>query len=159
MKSKEAARDPGKETNPKKNERQIMNNLVFSTIRYSNEFLKSSDVISMVLQILDNKIYIHYQDTYLGILVTYVLSKTSNHSKISAEQWKELLIICMKLYKRQHLKKHIVLDALQMIVEHSFLHTNLLPYVKNLLPFLGIRTPSSNIYLCIFYYRRPIYIE
>ncbi|EZA54785.1 Serine-protein kinase ATM [Ooceraea biroi] len=130
----------GKETNIKNNERQAIMSLVINTIRHSNEksteLLKSSEVIPMILQILDSKIYIHYQDAYLGILVTYILSKSTNHSNIAAEQWKELLTVCLKLYRRAHLKKHVVLDALQMIVEHSFLHTNLLVHVKNLLLFL-----------------------
>lgn len=91
----------------------------------------------MILQILDSKIYVHYQDTYLAILVKYILPKSTNHNNITAEQWRELLIVCRKLYKKAHLKKHIVLDALQMIVDHSFLHTNLISHVKNLLLFLG----------------------
>lgn len=59
------------------------------------------------------------------------------HSDITAKQWKELLVVCQKLYKRTHLEKHIVLDALQMIVEYSFSHVNLLADVKDSLLFLG----------------------
>jgi len=140
-KLKEAER-PSKETSTKNNERQAIISLVINTIRHSNEkstnLLRSSEMIPMILQILNNKIYIHYQDAYLGILVSYILSKNTNHNNITAEQWKELLIVCTKLYKKLHLKKHIVLDALQMIVEYSFLHTNLLFYIKNLLLFLGM---------------------
>lgn len=114
---------------------------MIDTIRRSNErsveLLYGNDIVSMILQILDSKIYVHYQDTYLAILVKYVLPKSTNHNNITAEQWRELLIVCSKLYKKAHLKKHIVLDALQMIVDHSFLHTNLVFHVKNLLLFLG----------------------
>lgn len=63
-----------------------------------------------------------------------------NYSDITAKQWRELLVVCKKLYKNIHLKKHIVLDALQMIVEYSFPHTNLLADVKDSLLFLGIVT-------------------
>lgn len=112
---------------------------MIDTIRRASEksakFLKGSELVAIILQILDSKIYMHYQDTYLGILVKYILPKTTNHTNIKTEQWKELLIVCTKLYKR--IKSHIVLDALQMIVDYSFLHTNLFPHVKNLLMFLG----------------------
>ncbi|XP_011642127.1 serine-protein kinase ATM isoform X1 [Pogonomyrmex barbatus] len=134
------AQKPGKETSAKNNERQSLSNLMTDTIRRaiekSAEYLKSSDIIAMILQILDSNIYMHYQETYLGILVKYILPKSINHSNISAEQWRELLNVCTKLYKKTHLKSHIILDALQMIVDYSFLHTNLLPYVKSLLLFL-----------------------
>jgi len=103
----------------------------------SADFLKSSDIVSRILQILDSKIYVHYQDTYLGILVKYILPKSIYHRNIMPEQWEELLKVCTKLYKKAHLQSHIVLDALQMIVDYSFLHTNLFFYVKNLLFFLG----------------------
>lgn len=124
---------------------------MIDTIRRSNErsaeFLRSSDIIGMILQILDSKIYVHYQDTYLGILVKYILPKSTNHSNITADQWRDLLIACTKLYKRAHLQSHIVLDALWMIVDYSFLHTNLLPHVKNLLLFLGmLKLSNSKLY-------------
>lgn len=135
------AEKPGKEANAKNNERQALSGLVIDTIRRSNErsaeFLRSSEIVAIILQILDSKVYLHYQDTYLGILVKYILPKSTNHSNIMVEQWRELLIVCTKLYRKAHLKSHIVLDALQMIVNYSFLHTNLLPQVKNLLLFLG----------------------
>ncbi|XP_070172770.1 serine-protein kinase ATM [Polyergus mexicanus] len=134
------AEKPSKETTAKNNERQALCSLVIDTIRRSNErsveLLNANDIVSMILQILDSKIYVHYQDTYLAILVKYILPKSTNYNNITAEQWRELLIVCRKLYKKAHLKKHIVLDALQMIVDHSFLHTNLISHVKNLLPFL-----------------------
>lgn len=101
----------------------------------SAEFLSGSEIVSLILQILDSKIYVHYQDTYLRILVKYILPKNTSHSSITTEQWRELLTVCTKLYKK--MKSHIVLDALQMIIDYSFLHTNLLPHVKNLLSFLG----------------------
>jgi len=111
------------------------------TIRRASEksadFLKSSDIVSRILQILDSKVYVHYQDTYLGILVKYILPKNIYHRNIMPEQWRELLKVCTKLYKKAHLQSHIVLDALQMIVDYSFLHTNLFFYVKDLLLFLG----------------------
>lgn len=100
--------------------------------------MKSNDLVALILQILDSEKCAHYQDTYLGILVRYVLPRSMNHSDIAAEQWKELLVICEKLYKRARLKKHIVLDALQLIVEYSFSHVNLLANIKNSLLFLGI---------------------
>lgn len=101
----------------------------------SAEFLRSSDIVAIILQILDSNIYVHYQDTYLRILVRYILPKNTNHSNIKTEQWRELLTVCTKLY--QKIKSHIVLDALQMIVDYSLLHTNLFSHVKNLLLFLG----------------------
>jgi len=111
-------------------------------MRYSNvktaNLLKSNEIVSFILQILNSKIYVHYQDTYLGILVKYVLPKNTNHGNITGEQWQDLLLVCTKLYGKPHLEKHIVLDALNLIVEHSFLHTNLLPHVKALLLFLGM---------------------
>lgn len=114
---------------------------MIDTIRRATEksakFLKGSELVAVVLQILDSKIYVHYQDTYLGILVKYILPKTTSHRSIITEQWKELLIVCTKLYKRPRVQSHIVLDALQMIVDYSFLHMNLFPYVKSLLLFLG----------------------
>lgn len=115
---------------------------MIDTIRRSNErsakLLYGNDIVSMILQILDSKVYIHYQDTYLAILVKYILPKSISPNNIMAEQWKELLTVCSKLYKKVHLKKHIVLEALQLIVDHSFLHTNLISHVKNLLLFLGV---------------------
>lgn len=139
-KIKEAER-VGKETATKIRERQDISGLIINTIRRSNErsaeLLRSNVIVSMILQILNSKHYIHYQDTYLGILVTYVLPKNINRSDITAEQWRELLTVVHKLYKKAHLKKHIVLNALQMIVEYSFSYTNLLADVKNLLLFLG----------------------
>lgn len=161
-KLKEAKR-PGKETSAKNNERQAIGNLIISTVRKSNErsteLLKSSDIVSMILQILDSKHYIHYQDMYLGILVTYILPKCSNHSNIIAEQWRELLIVCVKLYKRAHLKKYIVLDALQMIVKYSFSYVNLLADVKNLLLFLGIVNlcrATRCCAKCLYYYAKVL---
>lgn len=136
------AERPSKETTAKNNERQIICRLVINTMLHSNmksvNLLKSSEIVSLILQILDSKVYVHYQDTYLGILVKYVLSKNANYGNITTEQWRELLTVCTKLYRKPHLKNHIVLDALNLIVEHSFLHTNLLPQVKALLLFLGI---------------------
>lgn len=112
---------------------------MIDTIRRATErsakFLKDSELIAIILQILDSKIYVHYQDTYLGILVKYVLPRSTNQNNITTEQWRELLAVCTKLYKK--MKSHIVLDALQMIVDYSFLHTNLFSHVKNLLLFLG----------------------
>ncbi|KYQ49759.1 Serine-protein kinase ATM, partial [Trachymyrmex zeteki] len=134
------AEKPSKETNAKSSERQSNCGLMKDTIRRASEksadFLKSSDIVSRILQILDSKVYVHYQDTYLGILVKYILSKNIYHRNIIPEQWRELLKVCIKLYKKAHLQSHIVLDALQMIVDYSFLHTNLFFYVKNLLLFL-----------------------
>ncbi|KAL6424274.1 hypothetical protein ACFW04_009833 [Cataglyphis niger] len=134
------AEKPSKETTAKNNERQALCSLVIDTIRRSNErsveLLNANDIVCIILQILNSTIYIHYQDTYLAILVKYVLPKSTNHNNITAEQWRDLLTVCRKLYKKAHLKKHIVLDALQMIVDHSFLHTNLISHVKNLLLFL-----------------------
>ncbi|KYM98451.1 Serine-protein kinase ATM [Cyphomyrmex costatus] len=134
------AEKPSKETIAKSSERQSLCELMTDTIRRASEksaeYLKSSDIVSRILQILDSKIYVHYQDTYLGILVKYVLPRSTNHRNIMPEQWEELLKICTKLYKKTHLQSHIVLDALQMIVNYSFLHTNLFFYVKDLLLFL-----------------------
>ncbi|EGI58185.1 Serine-protein kinase ATM, partial [Acromyrmex echinatior] len=134
------AEKPSKETNAKSSERQSICDLVKDTIRRASEksadLLKSSDIISRILQILDSKVYVHYQDTYLGILVKYILPKSIYHRNIMPEQWRELLKVCTKLYKKAHLQSHIVLDALQMIVDYSFLHTNLFFYVKDLLLFL-----------------------
>jgi len=154
------AEKPSKETNAKNNERQSLSSLVIDTIRRSNErsaeFLRSSEIVAIILQILDSKVYVHYQDTYLGILVKYILPKSTNHSNITTEQWRELLIVCTKLYKKTHLQSYIVLDALQMIVDYSFLHTNLLPHVKNLLLFLGmLKLDSSKLfwkYICVNVY-------
>lgn len=145
------AEKPSKETSAKNKERQAISHLIINTVRQSNEkstkLLKSSEIVSMILQILGSKLYVHYQDTYLGILVSYILPKSTNHDDIMTEQWRELLLICTKLYEREHLKKHIVLDALQMIVEYSFLHVNLLAEVKDLLLFLGI------VHLCCYLLR------
>ncbi|XP_011154175.2 serine-protein kinase ATM [Harpegnathos saltator] len=134
------AERPGKETVSKSNERQSISRLIINTVRQSYEkstkFLKSSEIVPLILQILDSDLYIHYQDTYLGILVKYILPKNIKHSDITAKQWRELFMVCGKLYKKIYLKKHIVLDALRMIVEYSFSHANLLPDVKNSLLFL-----------------------
>ncbi|XP_020292169.1 serine-protein kinase ATM isoform X3 [Pseudomyrmex gracilis] len=127
---------PNKETAAKNNERQSLSSLVISTVRRSNESLKAKEIVSLILQILDSKIYVHYQDTYLRILIKYVLPKSSNHSDITVDQWRELLKVCTKLYKKAHIEKHIVLDALQMIVKYSFFHVNFLFHIKNLLLFL-----------------------
>lgn len=111
---------------------------MINTVHHSNESLKAKEIVSIILQILDSKIYIHYQDTYLRILIKYVLPKSSNHGDITADQWQELLTVCRKLYRKAHIEKHIVLNALQMIVEYSVFHINVLSHVKNLLLFLGI---------------------
>lgn len=140
---------PSKETSAKINERQSICSLVINTVHHSStksiNFVKSKEVVSLILQILNSKAYMHYQDTYLGILVKYVLSKNTNHGNITTEQWKELLKVCTKLYKKPHLNTHIVLDALNLIVEHSFFYTNLFSYVKALLLFLGTFCLIQNI--------------
>ncbi|XP_011860130.1 PREDICTED: serine-protein kinase ATM isoform X2 [Vollenhovia emeryi] len=132
------AERPSKETAAKNNERQALSSLMINTIRRASErsaeFLRGSEITGIILQILDSKFYVNYQNTYLGILVKYILPKSTNHSSITADQWRELLTVCTKLYKK--LKSHVVLDALQLIVDYSLLHANLLSHVKNLLSFL-----------------------
>ncbi|KAL0100932.1 hypothetical protein PUN28_019367 [Cardiocondyla obscurior] len=129
---------PGKETAAKINERQGLSSLMIDTVRRASDksakFLNNKEIVAMILQILKHNTFINYQDTYLGILVKYILPKIKNYSNVTTDQWKELLNVCIVLYKK--IKRHIILDALQMIVDYSFLHTNLLPFVKDLLLFL-----------------------
>lgn len=122
------------------------------------EFL-TTDIISLILQILRSDLYIHYQDTYSRILLTYILRQHhARHSNVTVQQWTELLLIYPTFYEKTCIDKHIILDTLRMIVECSFPHADILTHIKRLLFFLGKLLYLFSI-LLIRYYIMNIILE
>ncbi|KAG7199579.1 hypothetical protein KM043_014186 [Ampulex compressa] len=123
-------------------ERQATCAVVLNTVRHAfvgiKPLLKCTDLIPLIFQVLETKQYEHYQETYLAILVTYVLPNRSYHIDILLDQWKELVKLCVKLYKNGSalVNKRSILEALQMSIEYGCLHTDLILDVKKLLPHL-----------------------
>ncbi|XP_050594170.1 serine-protein kinase ATM isoform X2 [Bombus affinis] len=116
--------------------------LVKSTFRHANCYkvplLKCEDIMPLILQILRTHIYEYYHDTYINVLNSYILPFRIYQVNMTHEQWKELLKICLNLYKYMSspTSKRVVLDTLQMIIEYGCLHTNLFLNVKEILLFL-----------------------
>ncbi|XP_031830612.1 serine/threonine-protein kinase tefu isoform X2 [Nomia melanderi] len=123
-------------------DRQNTCTLVRKTVQCANSYklplLKCTDVIPLILQILGTNIYEYYHETYMGILVSYILPFRTYQVKILFEQWQELLKICIPLYKNVSslMNKRTALEALQMIAYYGCLHSDLLPNLKKILPFL-----------------------
>lgn len=93
----------------------------------------------IILQVLGTTIYECYHDTYVNVLISYVLPFRMYQVNLLPEHWEELLKICINLYRRLSTvtSKRAVLDALHMIVEYGALHSDLLLHVKDTLLFLG----------------------
>ncbi|XP_076280978.1 serine/threonine-protein kinase tefu isoform X2 [Lasioglossum baleicum] len=123
-------------------ERQNTCLLMRKTVQYANSYkiplLKCSDIIPLILQILGTSIYEYYHETYMHILVLYVLPLRTYHVKMLPEQWQELLKICILLYKNVSsiVNKRTTLEALQMIAHYGCLYSDLLPNLKETPPFL-----------------------
>ncbi|KZC09469.1 Serine-protein kinase ATM [Dufourea novaeangliae] len=123
-------------------ERQNTCTLVKKTVQYANCYkeplLKCSDIIPLILQILRSSKYEHYHETYMHILVSYILPYRTYQIKMLSEQWQKLLEICIQVYKNVSLlaNKRTVLEALQMIANYGCLHSDLLPNLKGTLTFL-----------------------
>ncbi|XP_076661502.1 serine/threonine-protein kinase tefu isoform X2 [Halictus rubicundus] len=116
----------------------LMRKTVHCANSYKVPLLKCSDIIPLILQILGTSIYEYYHETYMHILVTYILPLRTYQVKILPEQWQELLKICITLYKNVSsiVNKRTTLEALQMIAHYGCLHSDLLPNLKETLPFL-----------------------
>ncbi|XP_078038484.1 serine/threonine-protein kinase tefu [Augochlora pura] len=116
--------------------------LVIKTVQCANSYkiplLKCSDIISLILQILGTSVYEYYHETYMHILVSYVLPLRSYQVKMLLEQWQELLKICIPLYKNasSNINKRVTLEALQMITYYGCLYSDLLSNLNGILPFL-----------------------
>ncbi|XP_076632451.1 serine/threonine-protein kinase tefu isoform X1 [Colletes latitarsis] len=123
-------------------ERQKMCTLVRKTIQCANCYkmplLKCKDIMPLILQILGTRVYEYYHETYVGILVSYILPFRVYQVKMLPEHWAELLKICINLYKNvsSFINKRTILEALQMICYYGCLHSDLLPQVKETLLFL-----------------------
>lgn len=123
--------------------RQNICNVLLNTIRYSHESrtltLKCNGLIQRVLEILQNRKYLSYCNTYLNILITYIIPVRLYQINISPEQWKELLTACVNLYKDAFasINKCILIDTIEMIIQYAYMYSNILLEVKKLLPFLG----------------------
>lgn len=115
-----------------------------NTFRHANchkiPLLKCEDIMPLILQILGTHIYEYYHDTYINVLNSYILPFRIYQVNMTHEQWKELLKMCLNLYKYMSspTSKRVVLDTLQMIIEYGCLHTNLFLNVKEILLFLGM---------------------
>ncbi|XP_076381605.1 serine/threonine-protein kinase tefu isoform X2 [Megalopta genalis] len=116
--------------------------LVIKTVQCASSYkiplLKCSDIMPLILQILETSVYEYYHETYMHILVSYILPLRSYQVKILLEQWQELLKICIPLYKNASsiINKRTTLEALQMIAYYGCLYSDLLSNLKGILPFL-----------------------
>ncbi|XP_076172316.1 serine/threonine-protein kinase tefu isoform X2 [Ptiloglossa arizonensis] len=123
-------------------ERQNTCTLIRKTIQHANCYkvplVKHTDIMPLIVQILGTKMYEYYHETYMGILVSYILPFRIYQVKMSLEHWQELLKICVHSYKNVSslTNKRTTLDALQMIVYYGCLHSDLLLDVKEILLFL-----------------------
>ncbi|KAL2712028.1 serine-protein kinase ATM-like isoform X3 [Vespula squamosa] len=138
----EADRLATKDINKTNNERQNTCAVLLNTIHYSHESrtltLKCNGLIQRVLEILQNRKYLSYCNTYLTILITYIIPVRLYQINISSEQWEELLRACVNLYKDAFtsINKCVLIDTIQMIIQYAYMYSNLLLEVKKLLPFL-----------------------
>ncbi|CAK9801500.1 Serine-protein kinase ATM [Anthophora quadrimaculata] len=123
-------------------ERQNTCALIQKTFQYANSYkvplLKCKDIIPLILQILRTSTYEYYHETYINVLISYILPFRTYQVHLLPEHWEELLKICVCLYKHisSLTSKRAVLDALQMIIEYGCLHSNLFLNVKEILLFL-----------------------
>ncbi|KAK2581050.1 hypothetical protein KPH14_006093 [Odynerus spinipes] len=138
----EADRLATKDIHKTNSERQNTCAALLNTIRYSHESrtltLKCNSLIKRVLEILHNRKYLFYCDTYLTILTTYILPVRLYRINILPEKLKELLSACINLYEESFMsvKKCTIVEAMQLIVQHGYVYSNLLLEIKQLLPFL-----------------------
>lgn len=123
-------------------ERQNTCILIQKTFQYANchkiPLLKCNDIMPLILQVLGTDIYKYYYDTYINVLISYILPFRIYQINMLPKYWEELLKICKNLYNHMSsvISKRTVLDALQMIIEYGCLHTNLILNIKELLSFL-----------------------
>lgn len=118
--------------------------LVRKTVQHANSYkvplLKCNDILPLILQILETKIYKYYHETYLNVLATYILPLRIYQVHMLPDYWQELLKICVNLYKdvSSLTNKRTTIDALQMIVHYGCIHSNLYFNIKEIFSFLGI---------------------
>ncbi|CAK9823884.1 Serine-protein kinase ATM [Anthophora retusa] len=123
-------------------ERQNTCALIQKTFQYANSYkvplLKCKDIIPLILQILGTSTYEYYHETYINVLISYILPFRTYQVHMLPEHWEELLKICICLYKHisSFTSKRAVLNALQMIIEYGCLHSHLFLNVKEILLFL-----------------------
>ncbi|CAL7943643.1 unnamed protein product [Xylocopa violacea] len=137
----EASRFTSKDTHSKAtmNERQNTCVVIEKTFQYANcnkvPLLKCEDIIPLVLQILGKSVYEYYHDTYINVLISYILPFRMYQVKMLPEYWEELLNVCVNLYKCASTtkSKKAVVEALQMIIKYGCLHSNLHLNVKEML--------------------------
>ncbi|XP_046831234.1 serine-protein kinase ATM isoform X2 [Vespa crabro] len=145
----EADRLATKDVNKSNNERRTTCAVLLNTIRYSHESrtltLKCNGLIQRVLEILQNRKYLSYCNTYLTILTTYIIPVRLYQINISSEQWEELLRACVNLYNDASINKCVVIDTIQTIIQHAYMYTDLSLEVKKLLPFLANILSDSKI--------------
>ncbi|XP_012149187.1 serine/threonine-protein kinase tefu isoform X2 [Megachile rotundata] len=110
----------------------------FHHATYKKPLLKCKDIMPLIFQILGTDIYEYYHDTYMNILVSYILPCRKYQVEMLSANWEELLKICMNLYKYASLptNKRIILNALQMIVNYGCLYSSLCLNVNEILIFL-----------------------
>ena len=94
----------------------------------------------LIFQILGTNIYEHYHDTYINVLISYILPFRIYQVNMEPKHWEELLKICINLYKRMSsfTSKRAILNDLQMIIEYGCLYSNLFLNVEEILLFLGV---------------------
>ncbi|XP_076752966.1 serine/threonine-protein kinase tefu isoform X2 [Xylocopa sonorina] len=137
----EASRLTSKDTHSKAtmNERQNTCTVIEKTFQYANcnkvPLLKCKDIIPLILQILGKSEYEYYHDTYINVLISYILPFRIYQVKMLPEYWEELLNVCVNLCKRTSStkSKKAVIEALQMIIKYGCLHSNLHLNVKEIL--------------------------
>ncbi|OAD57559.1 Serine-protein kinase ATM [Eufriesea mexicana] len=124
------------------NERQNTCTLVQKTFQHANCYkaplLKCEDIMPLILQVLGTSMYEYYHDTYINVLISYVLPFRTYQVHILHKEWEELLKICINLYQHtsSFTSKRAILEALQMVIKYGCLHSNLLLNIKGILLFL-----------------------
>ncbi|XP_029040439.2 serine-protein kinase ATM [Osmia bicornis bicornis] len=100
--------------------------------------LKCKDIMPLIFQVLGTNIYEYYHDTYMNILVSYILPFRICQLEMLSHNWEELLKICLHLYKNASspTSKRIILNALQMIINYGCLYSDLSFNVRETLIFL-----------------------
>ncbi|XP_017880998.1 serine-protein kinase ATM [Ceratina calcarata] len=122
--------------------------LVENTFRHADfnkkSLLKCNDVMPLILQVISRTTYKPYYDTYLKVLISYVLPLRIHQVNMLPEFWEELLDVLCKLYKHVSsvISKRAVLDALHMSVQYGCLHSNVNLNVSDILSFIESTLPS-----------------
>lgn len=122
-------------------------NLFTSTAKHARDHFRCRDVVDSVLQVLNDRTYIEYHNTYLAILGTYVLESRKQRIAVLPEHWPALLTVCVKVYQNAtpDMNRSRILEVLQLIVHHGCSQSRLLFKTKTLLPVISMSLTKSDI--------------